>query len=369
MRLQLSLRAVAFLCAVIGAFAARPALAQPVIAVDLRAGIYQDTDHTFISTNTAVVRGTIKDRVTIKGRYLADIVSSASVDVVSAATKSFDEVRHEGEGAVAYADGTRTASVAYVLSLEPDWTSHSIRLGGSHDFFDHQLTIGAGGSVTWSAVGRADDVSFHRDLTQGTGSVDATVVASKNDLVSTSYTLMVLSGYQASPYRFVYVADPSVTSATLTFGNPETHPDGRIRHALGLRWNRHVFTDSAVRSQVRGYLDDWGVFSATAGVEYVIGFGAFEAALIARGYVQERAEFYEPTYATRLRYMTADRELATFIDGFGGFRVGYRGSPAKFLTELRADLKVEGFHFHYFDYPLLTDRSGIVGELGVGASF
>ena len=67
--------------------------------------------------------------------------------------------------------------------------------------------------------------------------------------------------------------------------------------------------------------------------------------------------------------MTADRELSTFADVFGGVRAGYRGTPARALEELRAEIKVEGFHFHYFDYPLLPDRSGIVAELGLGVSF
>lgn len=357
--------------AALGALPAGRALAQAApgapLAVDLRTGIYQDTDHTFISTSTIVLRGTIKDRVTLRGRYLADVVSSASVDVVSAATASFDEVRHEIEGGVAYADGSRTASASYVFSGEPDWTSHSFRLGASHDFFDHQLTIGVGGSLTLSAVGRADDANFHRDLTQGTGSVDAAIVASRNDLVSVSYSLMILRGFQSSPYRFVFIDDPNTPG--LGIGNPETHPDGRLRHAAGVRWNRHVFADSAVRSHARGYIDDWGVLSAIAGAEYVIGLGSFEVGALARGYFQERAEFYEPAYATRIRYMTADRELSTFLDVFGGLRAGYRGSPVKFLSELRADAKVEGFAFHFFNYPRLVDRAGVIAELGVGASF
>lgn len=341
--------------------------AQPIVSVDARSSVYQDSDHTFISTSTVALRGTIKDRVTIKARYLADIITSASVDVVSAATKSFDETRHELEGALAYADGTRTASVAYVYSDENDWTSHSIRAGGSHDFFDHRLTVGAGGSITFNAVFRSEDPNYRKDLTQGSGAIDATVVLSPADLVNATYTLMVLSGYQASPYRFVYIASPAL--ANFTYSNPESLPSGRIRHALGLRWNHHVFSDSAIRSTLRGYLDDWGIASATAGVEYVIGFGPFETAASARGYIQNSAQFYEASYAKPMRYMTADRELSGFIDAFGGLRVGYRGSPLSIFQEFRADLKAEAFAFHFFNFPRLENRVGIIGELGIGASF
>lgn len=346
---------------------ARTTSAQPVAAVDARGGLYIDSDHTQIITATAAASGTIKERVTITGRYLADIVTSASVDVVSAATKSFSETRHEADAAVAYADGTRTANVAYVFSTEEDWTSHSVQAGASHDFYDHQLTIGLGGSVTFNAVGRSEDANFARELTQGSAALSTTIVATKADLINLTYTFMVLSGYQASPYRFVHYTDPSVPA--LLVGHPETDPEGRIRHALGARWNRHVFSDSAIRAMGRVYADDWGVVSGTLGAEYIIGFGPVDVGLLARGYIQRGADFYAPTYAERRRYMTADRELSPFVDVFGGARVSYKGSFDSFVKELRAEAKAEGFLFHYFDYPLLVNRTGLLAELGFGASF
>lgn len=360
-------RGRALLLAALVALAAPPAAAGPDVSIDARTGVYQDTDHTFISTSMIAARATVKDLVTLKGKYLADVVSSASVDVVSAATQHFDELRHEIEGGASYADGTRTASLAYVFSGEHDWLSHSVRAGFSHDFRQHTLTIGAGAALTFNDVGRAGDATFHRDLTQGVGSIDATLVAGRDDLLSLSYSLIVLSGYQASPYRFVFFRSPSVPGQLV--GNPETVPDERLRHALGLRWNHHVGSDSAARSHVRAYADDWGVLSATAGLEYVVGLGAFEVGPIVRGYVQDRAELYAPQYEKRQRYMSRDKELSTFVDVFGGLRAAYRGSPGKSFAELRAEVKVEGFYFHYFDYPLLPNRYGVIGEVGLGASF
>lgn len=357
----------AILGALVVVLASGTASAGPDVSVDARSGVYQDTDHTFISTSLIALRATLKDLFTIRGKYLADVVSAASVDVVSAATSHFDDLRHEVEGGVTYADGARTASLGYVFSGENDWISHSVRASFAHDLLEHRLTLGAGAALTFNDVGRRGDPSFHRDLTQGTASVDATAVASRDDLVSLGYSLIVLSGYQASPYRFVFFRSPAVPQQLA--GNPETVPDERLRHALGLRWNHHVDTDSSIRSHIRGYADDWGVLSATAGVEYVLGLGSFELGPVVRGYVQDRAELYAPQYDERRRYMSRDRELSTFVDVFGGLRAAYRGSPARSFTEFRAEVKVEGFHFHYFDFPLLPDRSGIIAELGVGASF
>src|SRR5690349_9147424 len=99
--------------------AATPARAD-YASLDLRSGVYQDSDRTFVSTSTVAARGTIADRVTLEARYLIDVVTSASVDVVTAATSAFHENRHEAAGGVSYHDGTRTASLSYVYSIEND---------------------------------------------------------------------------------------------------------------------------------------------------------------------------------------------------------------------------------------------------------
>jgi hypothetical protein len=372
MRLQLNvrqlLRGAIAAAAAIAALAAAGARAEPVVLVDGRSAIYNDSDATFISTSTVALRGNPIERLSLKGRVLVDVISTASVDVVSAATDRWDEVRKELEGAIAYRDGTRTASVAYIHSTEEDWLSHTFSAGASHDFADHTITLGLGGSIGLNDVGRADDDNFHRDLNSFSGSLDATYVATRWDLLSATYSLSYLAGYQASPYRFATIADPDVPG--LVFGAPEAHPETRVRHALSLRWLRHLFSDSAIRSQVRLYGDSWALLSVTAAAEYVIGLGDLELGLIARGYAQRHALFYEDVYDAPRRYMTADRELSNFFDVFGGGRVGYRhGFAESVLEELRAELKVEGFAFRFTEFSRLPSRTGVIGELALGASF
>lgn len=362
MRLQLTAAALSIL-----ALTARPSKSQPVVEADARASLYDDSDATTITTATGVVRGTIAELVTLKGRYLADIISSASVDIVSAATASFDEVRHEAEGALGYADGTFSANAGYIHSNEPDWYSHTINAGVGHDFLKHQLTLGLGGTLVLNTVGRVDDDNFERDLTVGSGTASATVVASQNDLLSFAYSLAYSTGYHASPYRFAYLTDPAGTGVLL--GPPETHPIHRTRHALALRYNRYLFRNSSLRSHLRGYIDDWGIKSVTVGTEYVIGIPPVELGVRVRGYLQSEAEFYEAVYSEPRRYMTADREMGAFIDGFVGGKVGVRHRFGGALDTLTAEVRVDGFGFKYFDFPRLPTRSGIIGEAGMGATF
>lgn len=363
MRLQLTLAWWSSVAALLWSAQARA----EVVELNGRGGLYWDTDETTIWTATTAIRGTIEELVTLEARYLADIISTASIDVVSAATESFEEIRHEAEGGVSYADGTRSASATYIFSYEPDWLSHTAALGLGHDVFDHQLTIGLGGNFVHNEIGRKDDDNFDERLLGGGGTLSMALVATSDDLISLAYTVTYSGGYHASPYRFAYLRDPSGTDILL--GPPETHPDRRVRHALAMRYNRYLFKNSALRSHIRGYVDDWGIESLTIGTEYVIGFPPVELGVRIRGYIQSKATFYEAIYAEPRRYMTADREMGAFMDGFAGGKVGVRHRFGGALETLRAELRVDGFGFQFFDFARLASRAGVIGELGIGADF
>jgi hypothetical protein len=318
-----------------------------------------------VITSVVALDGAAFDRARIRGHFLVDIVSTASVDVVSAATDRWDETRLEFGVSPSYEDGTRSFGASYRRSTEKDWGSHTVGVSLSHDFLSHNLTLSLGLSFAHNDVGRADDEAFSETLRSYAGSVGAVVVVSPNDIFSFSYAPAYLKGYQASPYRFARYDDPL---AALSLGTPEVVPDERLRHALVVEYNRHLFMDSALRSHARGYFDDWGIYSATLGTEYVHGIGGFEPSVFARGYLQTGARFYEDTYTTRKRYMTADREHSPFWDIFAGLRLAYRVEHLGIFDELRAELKGAGFLFVFQDYDRLPERRGFTAEAGIGGT-
>lgn len=367
-------------------------------AVDGRSSLYQDTDRTTIWTTIVNGRVSPRDVITINGHYLADIITSASVDVVSSATtraqcaaalpasladrcvqNPFRETRHEGAGSFSYADGNNTATIGYTYSKENDWRSHSVSASYSRELVNKQLTLGLGGSYTNNAVGRSKDDNFHQKLNQFSISLNAGIVGTKRDLITLDYTFMFLTGFQVSPYRGVKYgcAAPKSFEDWMACPNGELEgdqtrslsPERRLRHAFAVRWNHHLFTDSAIKSHLRGYIDSWGVVSATAGTEYVVGFGDFEIGAFVRGYAQKGATFWQDIYPQRMRYMTADRELSPFIDGFGGLRFAFlRERRLGFFEALRAEVKATGFAFKFLDFARLPHREGIIGEIALGAS-
>ncbi len=362
MRLQLIIAAFASATA----FTA-PGAAQSLARVDARAGAYQDSDRTSVTTTNLAARAE-SGRWGAEMRYLVDVVSSASVDVVTAATGTIHDVRAEIEGGATYRDDYRRVRASYVHSQERDWESSTGNAALLYDLVGHRVTLHVSGTYVSNHVGRANDPAFRRRMFVGGGTAGASVVLSPRDLVDVSYTLTVVDGYQASPYRFVFFGGPAGTPTSS--GAPEVDPEERLRHAATVRYNRHLFRDTALRAHARGYVDSWRVASATLGAEYIVGLGDVDAGPFVRAYAQRHAAFYAPTYAQPMKYMTADRELASFWDVFAGARIAWRHErPLAWIGELRAEAKVSAFYFRFIDFPRLPERSGALGEIAIGVTF
>lgn len=364
MRLQLTLGLSIAATAIAGCGGAP---AHGAVSADVRTAIYQDTDRTTIGTGTVAVRGRPSAETTLSARYLLDVTTSASVDVVAAATGRWDEPRHEVMGGAAYSDGTFSASGSYVWSLENDWESHTASGGVSHDLDDHNVTLGLSGSYVHNHVWRASDPNFSREMHVASGSAQLVLVGSPSDIVSINYGLTWVGGYQASPYRFARIRDPAGGPLFLTA--PEVHPGDRYRHTLTVRWNHALDPATALRSHARVYADDWGVASLTLGTELRAGIDEWELGFMVRAYGQLGASFYRDVYDQPLRYMTSDRELSSFWDVFAGPLLGWRSESVEGLHELRFEVRANGFAFHFPDFSRLPTRFGVVGELALGGSF
>jgi len=315
-------------------------------------GVYADSDKTTVVTST--VEGSVKlpQPVVVNAHALVDAVSSASVDVVSAATARFSENRIElGTNAqIGFSQATE-GSIGYTHSSENDWQSHAIEVGLSRDLAKKNAKLSIGFGFTRNYVGRAHDPNFEKLLDVQGAQIGLSQIIDKKTLASLAYTISHASGYQGSPYRFITLMDG--------FSAPESPPEERMRHAVTLRV-MHVFGDAnIVDAQYRLYLDDWGILSHTAEVAYTRELSReWSLRLRARGYQQSHASFYEETYEMPMKYMTVDRELSTFWDGMAGLKLGYVGES----WDLEA--KVDGIVYRFDDYARLRGRVAVVSGMG-----
>lgn len=336
------------------------ALAAPAVAQEVEPGdgqattrllVYSDDDATSVVTSAVDASAVLPGRVTLGAHALVDVVSSASVDVVSAATGRWDETRVEaGARAQTILQDTQLG-LGYTRSQENDWLSNAVFVSASRELFQKNTVVSASYGLTLNTVGRASDPNFERSLDSHSAEAGVSQLIDGKTRVGGAYTLQVLSGYISSPYRFV-----SATDGTRV---PERHPDSRIRHALSAFVVRSLIDQLSGRIGYRLYSDDWGIRSHTISAR--LAFEATDwlmAGVEGRAYLQNRADFYRGTYDTSYEYMTFDRELSTFWDAGGTADISASLGP------VTADLKVGAIYYKFDDFPALSNRTALVAGGG-----
>jgi hypothetical protein len=324
--------------------------------------VYTDSDHTQVVSPVVNAQSDITPETQVSLGYLADIVTSASVDIVTQASKTtIHDTRHQVSAGVAQKLGsTWTVHANYSFSRENDYLSHTIAGGVDKELDEKNTTIGLGYAIALNTVGRAGDENFARALTVQSASLSWTQVISPKLITQVTYELADAEGYQASPYRFVPVR--TSIDAAPEFWIAETDPDSRWRHALVLGANRALGDASALQADYRIYHDTWGITSHTIGVRYFAAITRkLQLRLRQRFYTQNGATFYLDNYTTPMKYMVYDRELSPLWSETVGAKLTYA-----MTRHVEGELKADAFYYSYADFPPLAHRIG--ANLGVGVS-
>ncbi len=346
MRLQLILAA-----AILAWPSAAPADEEQDGRVVGKLSTYADDDHTAIRTGLVQAEATLGGGLSAGAHVLVDSISSASVDVISAATPGFVETRIEAGARARLARRASEVALAYVRSSENDWWSHSGQLTLARDLARKNARVELGYGYTQNRVGRSGDSTFDKSLNVHTVEVSLSQLIDPKTLVGASYTFQDAEGFQSSPYRYVWV---------MGVGFLETHPPDRMRHALTVRALRYV-TGVGLQASYRLYLDDWGIVSHTVAASATIPLGRrWQLRLRGRGYYQGAASFWRESYDTPMAYMSADREVATFWDAGGGVKL------ACTFGGWTVDAKLEAFLYRFRDFARLDGRTAVIADLGVG---
>lgn len=343
--------------------------------VEARESVYLDTDHTIVSTTSADVTFAPGEvGLTLRGGYVADVISSASVDVLSAATPHFTELRNQGSGGIALERGQWTADVGYVFSDENDWTSHTGSVSVGRDFFERNTNLTAGYVFVDNQVFRAGDDNFRAGLRTHAGNLALTQVLGKRTTMRVTGFFGDNRGFQSSPYRYVPVgALPGRTPDLRTCDGAavcplEHHPGLRDRFALAGSLLHYVGRrrPASIRLDYRFYGDNWEVLSHTVALAYTVDLARrWQLRIRARTYFQDAAFFYRERYHDRRRFLTTDRELSMFLHQMVGTKLTFKTGLLRRLDDLRIDVKADLLYFKFFNFVRLPQRIAGIVELGL----
>jgi len=265
---------------------------------------------------SVLVRKKFGDSVSASYQYYLDMISSASIDVVTQASP-YKERRVQQNFALDYLHGNTLYSVGFISSVEPDYDSKTGFFNISQSMFGDLTTVNFGYTGGWDKVGKTDkgivDHNFSADVDRRNYQVGVSQVLTRNLLLGLNFETDASSGYLHSPYRSVRYIDPTVLRGYSY--QPERYPGTRTSNAASAQIKYYLPYHAALGANYRFYTDTWGILAHTMQLGYTqpaFTNWTFDGSV--RYYTQRHASFYSDLFpfANAQNFLARDRELAQF---------------------------------------------------------
>lgn len=296
-----------------------------------------------------LVRKSFAERVSVEVNWYEDMVSSASVDVMTTASP-YKEKRKQWSVGADYVRGKTIYSLGYTNSDEPDYVADTAYASISQDLFGDLTTITLGYQRGWNTVGKRGDPTFAPRTDTRNYSLGLSQIITKNLILGASYEAITDEGFLNNPYRSVRYVDP--TSGTGFSFQAEVYPRTHTSNAAAIRARYHLPYRAAVYGEYRFYTDTWNVHAHTAQIGYTYPWKddwLFD--INYRFYRQTQADFYSDLFPRQdyANFLARDKELSTFHSQAVGMEAAYQ-----FLKKDWHFLKRGSVNLHWdimkFDY-------------------
>jgi hypothetical protein len=376
------------------ASAATPATPSSVVReIIAEAAVYTDSNAvTVITPSSQFSVGSRGGDWSARGQYLVDIVTAASVDIVSTASEPWTEVRHAGGLSGTYKPKDVGGTLSISASREPDYVSLNAGALVTFELLQKSLNPFLGYSFTHDTAGRTGTPYsvFSQQLVRHDFTVGSEFVVGRSTTLSLEIAAVLERGDPSKPYRYLPVFSPAVAGqiergasiaevnqARLPARISERVPHARNRFAASGRL-LHRFDDFTVMLFERVYRDDWGLWASTTDARSIhdltsrlmLWFGG-------RFHVQDSVFFWERAYTAELSgnaihvptYRTGDRELSALFAATAnvGLRLGV--GPGTQPNSSSITLQLDETATEFRDALYLDSRWAHLVMLGAEAEF
>ena len=273
-----------------------------------------------------LMRKKFADKVSVRGNYYTDFVSSASIDVIATASP-YTEERTEFSGGIDYLNNKTTMSLNYTGSSENDYDAQTVGFSISQDFFGDLTTLAMGYSVGSDTVRRRNDDIFEETVDRQQFSLTLTQIVTQKLVASIGVESIVDEGFLNNPYRQYRFAVPTSVQARGYDYAAELYPGTRNSDAVAVRGIYYLPWHAAVKGQYRRFADSWGIEADTVELGYTHPWKyglTFEAKV--RHYKQGEADFYADLFPFQnsQNFLARDKELSRFTSNTIGVGVTYQ---------------------------------------------
>jgi len=258
---------------------------------------------------SVLIRKSVGKSVSLAANYYVDMVSSASIDVITTASP-YREERTQYSLSGVYLRGNTTMSAGFTSSDESDFDAKTYNLAVSQDMFDQLTTLTLSYSFGDDTVRRSDDASFFRDNMRQQYGVGLTQIVTRNMIAALNVEVITDEGFLNNPYRSVRFLDPG-SPVGYSF-EPELYPRTRTTNALGIRAKYYLPYRAAIEAQYRYFTDTWDIDAHTMSIGYIHPWNDFIFSARYRYHDQTGAHFYRDLfpYSEATNFRGRDKELS-----------------------------------------------------------
>jgi hypothetical protein len=353
---------------------------------------YADTDHVLVaSPSVAASVANPLSGWSFGAHYLVDVVSAASVDIVSTASPRWVETRNAGSAEGSFKLGSASLSASGVFSSEPDYLSLAAGATMSIDLMEKNVTPFLGFTYGQDQVGKTGlQHQYWREKDTLGGQLGVTFVVNRSTISSLQIDASQETGYLAKPYRFVPLFAPGqgasipagasideVNAKRLDIRPAEQVPGSRHRFAITSRLARR-FESATLRLEERAYGDTWGLNASTTDLRYLFDVGdRLTLWPHLRFHVQNHVVFWQRAYEAVAGpngtlgvpvIRTGDRELSSLYSPTLGAGLRWKFIDG-FRTSWAVVMEVDGAYTKYLDALYISDRGGIFSTFAVEGEF
>ncbi len=326
-----------------------------------------------VSGPSILVRKNIGSSVSVSANYYVDMVSSASIDVVSSGSPYSEQRDQRSLGAEYFHDRT-SFSLNYVTSDENDYQAKTYSLGVSQTFFGDLTTLGFGFSYGQDVVGRnikgTPDPTFKLDKERHVYMLSLSQILTTNLIAELSLDSASDACVNTkeddtclnNPYRsYSFISETGFRAL-----DREKYPLTHNSDAVGLRFMYHLPFAATLRTEARYFTDSWGVQAQNAELRYTQDFNKdmlFEVKY--RVYSQTAADFYSDLFPYRgaKNFMARDKELSPFNSTTIGLGVTYKFQLNMLgFEKSTANLYWDHMQINYDDFRDYNEPNQVIGK-------
>jgi hypothetical protein len=260
---------------------------------------------------SVLVRKKFAEKYSVSANYYVDLISSASIDVVTTASP-YSERREQASLGFDALNGKTRYSLSFTNSDENDYTANTASLDLSQDLFGDLTTLSLGYSQGWDEVRKRGDPVFSEDVDRRNYRLGLSQIVTPQLMVNVAYEVITDEGYLNNPYRSVRYLDAD--SATGYSYQGEIYPRTRTSNAASLATRYFLPYRAAIHGEYRYFTDTWGIDANTLRVGYTHPWQQWIFEVGYRWYGQSAADFYSDLfpYQDAQNFLGRDKELASF---------------------------------------------------------